>query len=88
MDFQIVDIDNKNKMCYIKYNGKDFSAHYDYYSGRFTCYDENDAEYIFPDYGEYIHKVFKYKTFAEQVSSHEFMMAFTTEMEKWEPKRW
>lgn len=82
MSYKVIDVDSKNKVCYIEYNGKNYSFHYDYYSGRFIG-DDDDIEYFFPDIpgGGWIGKSFKYKTFREQVTSEEFMQAVMTEME-------
>lgn len=81
MSFQIVKIDEKNKPCGIKYNGKTFFVKYDYYMGRFYCRDDEDNKYFFPDIaGGMIPRVLKYKTFSEQVNSREFMLAFKNEM--------
>lgn len=81
MSFQIVKIDEKNKICGIEYNGKTYFVRYDYYMGRFYCRDDEDNKYFFPDIaGGMIPRVLKYKTFSEQVNSREFMLAFAKEM--------
>lgn len=83
INYDVIDVDPKNKVCHIQYNGKKIRMHYDPCDGRF--YGEDDeSEYIFPDRpgGGWIKCVFEYETFSEQVTSYAFMQAVRLEMRK------
>lgn len=83
VEYRVVCIKEKKRMCQIEYRGKTYFAHYDSHIGRVECYD-GFSTYIFPDKpGGMIWQALKYKNLNETFNSQEFMQAFTTEMIHW-----